>query len=698
MIPLTKEEERNYNKENICYICKKDFNNDKVRDHCHFTGKYRGAAHNTCNLRYKVPKNIPVIFHNGSTYDYHFIIKELACEFEGNFECLGENTEKYITFSVPIKKKIENKNIDITYKIKFIDSLRFMATSLSKLVDNLTDNIHNDKCIKCKSNLCFVRAINEKLIFKCIDCEKEYEKELNKKLVERFANTYKFCDNDLDKFIMLLRKGVYSYEYMDGWDKFNQKIIPIKESFYSNLTLENISETDYAHANNEFKKFNINNLGEYHDLYVRSDTLLLADIFENFRQSCLKNYELDPAHFVSLPGLAWQACLKKTNVELELLTDYDMLLMVEEGIRGGICHAIQRYAKANNKYMNDYDKKKKPSYIQYVDENNLYGKAMTEKLPVREFKWVNDISKIDEDFVKDYDKNDNKGYILDVDVDYPSKLQNLYSDLPLLPERMIINNTKKLVCNLNDKKNYIVHINVLKQALDHGLKLRKVHRVIEFEQEAWLKEYIDVNTELRKKATNNFEKDFFKLMNNAVFGKTMENVRKHRDIKLVKMDKKRNKLVSEPNFHTMKLTDNNFAIIEMRKVKVKMNKPTYLGLSILDISKITMYEFWYDYVKFKYQDKARLCYMDTDSFVVNIKTKDFYKDISQDVNKRFDTSNYTFDRSLPTGINKKVIGFVKDELGGDIITEFVALRPKAYSYITNNFIEMKKAKDTKNVL
>ena len=162
---------------------------------------------------------------------------------------------------------------------------------------------------------------------------------------------------------------------------------------------------------------------------------------------------------------------------------------------------------------------------------------MTEKLPVRGFKWVNNISKIDEDFVKDYNKNNNKGYV-DVDVDYPSKLQNLHSDLPFLTERMVINNTKKLVCNLNNKKNYIVHINVLKQALDHGLKLRKVHRVIEFEQEVCLKEYIDVNTELRKKATNDFEKDFFKLTNNAVFGKTMENVRKHRDIKLVKRTRK----------------------------------------------------------------------------------------------------------------------------------------------------------------
>ena len=191
--------------------------------------------------------------------------------------------------------------------------------------------------------------------------------------MERFANTYKFCDNDLNKLLILLRKGVYPYEYMDDWNKFNEKVLPSKESFYSNLTLENITKTDYAHANNVFKKYNINNLGEYHDLYVRSDTLLLADVFENFRQSCLKNYELDPAHFVSLPGLAWQACLKKTNVELELLTDYDMVLMVEQGIRGGICHAIQRYAKANSKYMKNYDRKKKSSYIQYLDANNLYG-------------------------------------------------------------------------------------------------------------------------------------------------------------------------------------------------------------------------------------------------------------------------------------------------------------------------------------
>ena len=211
--------------------------------------------------------------------------------------------------------------------------------------------------------------------------------------------------------------------------------------------------------------------------------------------------------------------------------------------------------------MRDYDKNKESSYIQYLDANNWYGMAMTEKLPVKGFKWMDDISMINEEFVKSYNKNSIEGYILKVDVDYPSELQNLHSDLPFLPERMVVNKTKKLICNLQDKKDYVVHINVLKQALDHSLKLVKVHQVIEFDQEAWLKDYINFNTELQKNGANDFEKDFFKLMNNVVFGKTMENVRKHRDIKLVRTGKKRNKLVSEPNYHTMKLIDDNLAII-----------------------------------------------------------------------------------------------------------------------------------------
>ena len=186
----------------------------------------------------------------------------------------------------------------------------------------------------------------------------------------------------------MLRKGVYPYEYADTWERFSEISLPSKEDFYSNLNMEDISDIDYRHANNVFKVFKLENLGDYHDLYVKSDTLLLADVFNNFRDMCLKEYELDPVHFLSLPGLAWQACLKKTNIELELLTDYDMLLMVEEGIRGGICHSIHRYAKANNKYMKNYNNNEESSYIHYLDANNLYGWAMSKKLPVNGFKSI----------------------------------------------------------------------------------------------------------------------------------------------------------------------------------------------------------------------------------------------------------------------------------------------------------------------
>ena len=335
-------------------------------------------------------------------------------------------------------------------------------------------------------------------------------------------------------------------------------------------------------------------------MYVQSDTLLLADVFENFRSKCIEIYELDPAHFLSVPGLAWQACLRKTEIESELLTNIDMLLMAEKGIRGVICHTIHRYAKANNKYMKKYDKNTTSSHLMYLDANNLYGWTMSETLPVNGFKGVKKFSKFDERFIKNYDENSDKGYFLEVDVEYPKNLFSVHSNLPFLPERKKIGKCNKLVCDFHDKKNYVVHIKALKQALNHGLILKKVHRVIQFNQKAWLKPYIDMNTKLRTEAKNDFEKDFFKLMNNAVFGKTMENVRQHRDIKLVATDKRRNQLAPEPNYHITKYFSENLMAIKMKKRKIKINKPIYLGMSILVISKTLRYEFWSDYIKPKY--------------------------------------------------------------------------------------------------
>ena len=269
--------------------------------------------------------------------------------------------------------------------------------------------------------------------------------------------------------------------------------------------------------------------------------------------------------------------------------------------------------------------------------------------------------------------------------------------MPFLPEKMKINKCDKLVCTLYNKEKYVVHISALKQALDHGLVLKKVHRVIQFYQEVWMKTYINMNTKLRMEAMNDFEKDFVKLVNNAVFGKTSENVRNHRDIKIVTTNKQRSKYASEPNYHTTKRISENLLIMEMKKTEVKMNKPVYLGQEISNISKTPMYQFWYDCIKLKYGDKARLCYMDTDSFIIYVETEDFYEDIAGDVEKWFDTSNYdkNDERRLPIGINGKILGKFKDELGGKIMAKNAALRAKIYAYLKEDGGVHKRAKGTK---
>ena len=250
-----------------------------------------------------------------------------------------------------------------------------------------------------------------------------------------------------------------------------------------------------------------------------------------------------------------------------------------------------------------------------------------------------------------------KDIFLEVDVEYPRQLFSSHKESPFLPERRKLEKVEKLVCSIEDREKYVIHIRALKQALNNGLKLKKVHRVIRFMQEAWLKPYIDMNTKLRKETKNEFDKDFFKLMNNSVFGKTMENVRKHKYIKLITTEEKRNKLVSESNYHTTTHFSDNLLSTEIKNTKVKMNKPVYHGISILDIIKTLMYEFWCGYLKPKHKDHAKLCYMDTDSFVINIFTEDFFEDINNDVERCFDTSYYDQNdkRPLPIGKNKKVI-------------------------------------------
>ena len=327
-----------------------------------------------------------------------------------------------------------------------------------------------------------------------------------------------------------------------------------------------------------------------------------------------------------------------------------MLLMFERGIRDGITQAVRKYTSADNKYMGDkFNPNEDTTYLQYLDANNLYGWAMSQPVPTGGFKWVD----VNPNKISELATRTDKGYLLEVDVSYPKELHNPHNDLPFMCERMEINGVEMLVPNLRNKKNYVIHIQALNQALQHGLRADRIHRVIEFDQSLWLKTYIDFNTQLRTAATNDSEKDFLKLMNNSVFGKTMESIRKHKNLGLVTTEEKYLCTVMKPNFKSGVLFGENLMGCEMGKIEVVMSKLVYLGQVILDLSKIVMYVFHYNYMVPKYGlEKLKLCYMDTDSLVYGFKTEDFYEDIADDVVAKFNTSGYskTDFRPLPISL------------------------------------------------
>ncbi|XP_051162409.1 uncharacterized protein LOC127282278 [Leptopilina boulardi] len=487
------------------------------------------------------------------------------------------------------------------------------------------------------------------------------------------------------------------YEYLDKKEKLSKTQLPTKEEFYSTLNDSTITDDDYKHAQNVWSAFACPTLGDYVKLYLKSDVLLLADVFESFRDQCCV-YELDPAHYYTTPGLTWDAMLKYTNVRLELLTDVDMLLMIEQGKRGGVSQCSNRYSSANNKYMTTYNKSEESVYILYLDENNLYGWAMGESLPYGEFKWV---SNVDNNFDFNIPDDSSYGYILEVDLEYPQELHDQHNDLPFCPEHASPPGSSqvKLLTTLSPKRKYVLHYRALKQALTNGLVLQSIHRVLRFKQSTWLKNYIDFNTTLRANAQNDFEKNLFKLMNNAVYGKTMENVRKYVNVKLVTKWEGRygaEALIVKANFQSRSIFSENLIAVELRRLEVLFNKPIYVGLTVLVVSKILMYEFHYDYMQQKYGENCKLLYTDTDSFIYELKCNDVYEIMKQDIDK-FDTFDYPIDNvyGMPQ-VNKKVLGLMKDECSGKIITEFVGLRSKMYSVRVNGIDHVKKAKGLKS--
>jgi len=646
----------------LCSDCNCDYTdmNKKVAHHDHITGEFISSICNSCNLKYQYKMFLPVYIHNLKGYDAHLFVNALNKygQYESDITCIPNNEERYISFTKTIKVDEyfsikENKMKNIYFDIRFLDTIAFMATSIEKLVDNLASG--------------------------CKDIAS---------LRESFPNTSDHFKDD-EQFKLMTQKGIYPYDFIDSYDKLNIDYLPEKKEFYSRLYDSECSDEDYNQALLVWKTFNCKSFMDYHNLYLVSDVTLLSDVWNAFRNTCYQNYNLDCTYYYTAPGLSFDAMLKHTKIELELFTDVDMYEFQESGIRGGLSQISTRHAVANNKYMSSYDQDKEDSYIIYLDANNLYGWSMSRYLPTKNFKWN------DEEWTKEkimsIDDEADTGYTFEVDLHIPDHLHDHFNNYVPCPENIQIkkddlndwqtenyteSKIRKLCTSFHDKIDYVVNYRYLKLVLSLGVELIKVKRVMEFTQTNFLKSYIQLNTTLRTKATNDFEKDFFKLMNNSVFGKTMENVRNRINFRLVSTEEQAYRV---KNLSRFTIFDDNLVGVHIQKQKVRLNKPVYLGQAILDDSKYLMYDFHYNFMLKKVErNNIDLLFTDTDSLCYNIKKTDIFQIMKENKNY-FDLSEYSKSHDLYDPTNKKVIGKFKNE-SIQQITEFVGLRAKLYAY------------------
>ena len=488
---------------------------------------------------------------------------------------------------------------------------------------------------------------------------------------DNFKHTRRHFESE-EQFSLLLRKGVFPYSYLQSFSVFEETQLPPKSAFHNDLTDSDISDDDYSHALNVWNAFNCQTLQDYLHVYLKADILQLSDIFESFADMAFSDYGLDVKKYISLPSYSYDAMLKMSGVTIELITDVSAYLMVESAVRGGISTISHRFSRANNKMIPDYDESKPTSYIVYLDMVNLYSYSMSLPLPVGDYKFLEQ-EEIDKFDILSVDPQGKTGFFVDCSLEYSPSLHSSHSDFPMAPSHLIITKDmlspasirlgeqlgqkfkpcKKLAPTLLDKEHYVCHSSNLQFYVRHGLIVTKIHRILSFTQTPFLKPYIDFNSSKRQQAKNSFEKQFYKLANNAIYGRTLMNKRDHNKFILCTNKKQGTRVASKPNFKNFNIISKNLTLATLAPEHVCLDTPISAGCAILDLSKLRMFQFHYEYIKKRYpggvteegvaRGDAILLFTDTDSFAYKIFTENVYQDICEDRDEQYDTSDFPED-------------------------------------------------------
>lgn len=661
-----------------------------VVEHDHWTGTFRGFAHNECNLLVRQQRRLfPVVFHNFRGYDAHILLKHahlLNLTKERLFiGCIPTTMEKYLSVSLKWQvsewipdPKNPTKVVKLYNEIRFIDSMQFLSRGLSDLIDTLARG--------CKTPADSSRLFSN---------------------VERtLAAQYK----EKDLFALARRKQVFPHSYITSEAILEEESLPPIEEFKLGLnSKKELPEEDYKHAQDAWTELGCKKLWDYSKFYLVIDVAGLADVFEKFRRDSYEAYGMDPVMFYSLPGFAWAAMFRKTKVEVDLLREYEMFAFYEQSIRGGLVQLTKHYQKADNVYTNPENHENENDFSRYLflfDANALYSWAMTQPLPTGNHRWIMEAERLEKMFPADRlgdwpNKTGDTGYTLMVDLDCPWWLMAETESLPLAPTRETLMPDKysllmlkqfrdcnpekgkiraeqKLMATQTRKEKYIVHFRILHFYLCMGMKLLKIHCAVAFDQSPFMASYINFNIAKRiEEAGDPGKSDFYKLLNNAVFGKTQEQQRKHMNLALEVDPERQQLLIGRDNYMGSVVFTDTLAGIFQRRKKTMLKHPIYIGSTILDHSKLLMYYFFYKVIRPRF-GIVSVMYMDTDSFLLDIKDENVMRKLESLKNVWIDGSKMPEDHPLHTKDVAGQLGKFKEELCGIPITEVVALRPKMY--------------------